>query len=242
MSALIGSAIGSDERLVLRTNQAARVLSIGTNWTTLRVGARITFDDFGFTVQGNPRFFMGVMSNPASGASGLTNGPLNYVTSHFVGNVDTTQDWSRTAGPVKYTAASNLPAKGKKVGSAITGIATAAGQRMISGTTTLRTVQIVEIVKGSPNFTIRLLMNNSTSTPADTTITHLKTAMVQASMAAAVTYLDGQGIGDYTLVSSPDNTLAVNEATDGFLNAVCIGWDRDFPACYVSELLFAKLA
>jgi hypothetical protein len=143
---------------------------------------------------------------------------------------------------VRYTAASNTNVKGKKIGNTITGIATAGGQRLISGDTSIRAVQIVEIVKGSPNFTLSVIMNNSSSTPADTSSTHLKTALESESMAAAVTYLNTLGVGAYVRVASANSALAVSEATDGYLDAVCVAWDRDFPACYVSEVLFAKVA
>ena len=235
----IEDSIVNDKRLILQTGQAARVLSIGTSWSTIRIGARLAFDDLGVTVRGNPRFYMGVLSSPSAG---LANGPLTDTTSHFVGNIDQGTSWVRATSPTRYTVASSTSAKGKKVGATVTGIATAGGQRLYSGDTTIRVIQIGEIVKGSPNFTIRLAQNTSTSTPADTTITQLETAMEAASMVAAVAYLDGEGIGDYVNVSSSDTAIAVDEGTDGSLDAICVAWSIDSPACYVSEVLFNKIA
>lgn len=241
MATSIEDSIPSDHRLVLSNGQVARVMAIGTDWTILNISARLAFGDFGANITGTPRFYMGVLANPTAGV--LTNGPLNGAsTSHFVGAISQGATWTRATGPVRYSTASNASWKGKKVGATITGIGTAGDGRFMSGDTSLRVYLQVQITKGSPNFSIRHCTKTTANVPIDVTNLDLQGTCNQASPIVEVAnMMNSFGVNTYAEIASGQFSIAVNEAVDGFLNAVCVAWDRSNPVCYVSELQFVKI-
>lgn len=227
-----------DRRLVLSNSQVARVLSIGTSWNVLRIGLRLAFDDLGVTPQSVPRLFVGVLANPSAG---LANGPLNAATSHFVGLITAYVAWTRVAGPpVAYTYGT-FGGYGKKVGATITAVGGTSNTMYFSGTpATRRPGLIVQITKGSPNFTVELVMNSSTLVHDVPLAGNLVTAIEAGTLAQADTALEAASGGAYN--SALSGAVAVNEAVDGFLNAVCVAWNTVDPVCRISEILWRKIS
>jgi hypothetical protein len=224
-----------EKRLKLENAQWAGALSIGTSWNTIRIGARVCLADSGAAMTG-PIWALGVLSDPAVG---MTNGPLTNATSHFVGQKSVAgAAWTRSTAPARYGYTSNN--RGKRVGATDTHIASATSS-WFSAVTTTRLIMMVEIIKGSPNFSLQqLVMGQTNALYADASYTHLLTAMQQGTLTAAATYLNGVQSGVYG--ASTVGAVAVDEGVNGSLNAVCAAWSFVIPACYISEVLFVKLA
>lgn len=222
-----------EKRLVLANSQWAAKLTIGNDWTTIRIGWRYTFDNTGANL-GAAKFYVGMLSNPVPG---LTNGPLNATCSHFVGMFPNSSNWSylnSTPPNARYSRGS-VDSAFKKIGSTTT-IGTNANESLvqISATpSTQRPIAMIEITKGSPNYSVRSAGNQSGYTP-DKSYATLYNNFANPSWATAV--------ANMTLgTSSNIGSVAADEA-DGILNAICFAWDRLTPRCYISEVLFARMA
>lgn len=231
MSVQIESVSFADEskRLVLGNAQWAATLAIGTSWTRLRIGARIMIDDLGSNITGTPRLYLGVASDPSAT---FANGPLSGTgTKHFLGFISSASTWTRNAGPPVYYSLAAAQVVGKKVGSTITMGTGNATQRYVADSTR-RWIYFVEIDKtgGSP-YTVYTTLTNAT-TPADQDEDTMINAMeVDAFASAATLIADG----------SLNATVAVDEVTDGDLNAICCAWDRNAVDMHASEMFFAKM-
>ena len=216
----------TERRLVLTNAQWAATMNLGTDWNTLRVGARMALDDTGGNITGTPRLYLGLTSSPTSG---LTNGPLSGAsTKHFIGLITQGTQFTRSGSPLSYNVSSDLC--GTKVGNTITG-GGAAGLKLSAVPDTARIGTIVQIEKGSPNFTVRVSFFGGTV--ADHTLVTMLSAMDVEDFTAAAGVL-GQ--------SAVSGTLAVDEATNGFFNALCVAWNRSASTLHVSEMFFSKFA
>ncbi len=231
-----------DRRLVLTNSSAARIINIGTSWSTLRIGIRMCCEDTGADYPNTTRFYFGAMSNPDST---LSNGPLTATCSHFVGFIcDSNPNAGyprRIAGPpVQYTLNSDRH-YAKKVVNTIT---SAAGTNMnarwsINGATPPRVVMMVELVKGSPNFTINFLAQGAGyNGSADVLKGTFLTAMAQTTLANAATAMNSAG-NNYG--GGNTATLAVSEAVDGFLDAIVVGMDKPI-GLYISDIAWFKVS
>lgn len=234
-----------DRRLEMSNVQAARYINIGTDWQTLRLGIRIAVVDTGASLLGPPRLYYGALSNPAAG---MTNGPLTATCSHFVGFATGSfaSHWARTAGPPPYYNISNgsagiqTPAV-KKVGNTITPVVATAINSYIPTTGSLsRGISMMQIAKGSPNFTIIMVGQTTATPPPDCTKNFLIDAMGQPTMSNAATRLST--LTGTTYSASTGLVLAVSEATDGFLDSICIAWNVASPLIYISDFFWAKMA
>lgn len=214
----------ADKRLLLGNAQWAATISAGTSWTRLRVAARMALDDTGADLTGTPRLYVGMCSSPAVG---LTNGPLNAACDHFIGFISDSATVSRLTGPpVHYSIGGQVI--GKKVGSTITLAGISTGHRVSAAPTTVRQVTMVEIEKGSPNFTIRCGLLGGA--PSDISETLLISALESSAIAGGNSILSQ---------ANHSGTIAIDEAVDGFFNALCIGWDRSSSKLHVSEMYYA---
>lgn len=226
-----------DRRLVLSAAHVARYIDIGNSWTRIRIGTRISIVDPGAGIGGTPKLYIGVLSNPSAG---MLNGPLTNNTSHYVGFQSVNSTWTRTVGPpVSFAPSSGVAACiCKKIGSTTTTNTLNTFGSCIPATP--RRMQfMVEITKGSPNFTIACLSPASGSLGSDMAdYNTLKGAMSFEPFANLTTYFNGI-LGGATATAS--NTLAVSEA-DGILNSICVGWSLAAPLVYVSDIFWAKMA
>lgn len=228
---------GLDKKLVLNNSQWAATMNIGTDWTRLRIGWRWALTDSGANITGaSPGFMIGTMSSPASG---MTNGPLGNSCSHFFGIIQRAANPTvtrQTTGFLRYGAW--VPASAKKIGSTLTEGTGLNSLQIGYQPGTIRTAHIIEITKGSPNFTIQQVTMSSTTGVNDMSLAGLEAAMNSATMAGAEIELDNVNAA-YTLSSAV--TQAVSES-DGAFNAVVVGWTKTTNDMEFSEVLFAKMA
>lgn len=217
-----------DRRLVLTNAQAARVLAVGSTWNSIRIGIRFAFDDTGANLTGTPNFLVGMLSNPVEAGGMLSNGPLSgAATSHFIGIRNTDATWTRSAG--YYSIDANTFQATKKVGSTTSnGSAVLTGQTSVmeAAPATNHSIMIVFLIKGSP-WTVYFARNASTS----------ETHKTQADLITALEASDPYATLGYA--ATPQPTLTVDEATDGYLNAVCVAWDRTTPALRIADVMYS---
>lgn len=174
------------------------------------------------TITGSPNMFIGVASEEALGYLSLN--PPHVVGAHTSGSSITysssvfTATWAATkkvsSGTVTDTA----------FGSNSSGVFIA--------DTAKRSAALIEITKGSPNFTVQMAYcTNSVSILTDVSKNDLLNAMEASTMAGAAAALSGGAVTDIV-------NVAVDEGTDGPLNALCIAWNRTVATLELSEVRF----
>lgn len=227
--------------MTLSNSQIARVIDIGTNWTRLRIGWRWQLDDPGGTLAGTSSLWIGLLANPTTN---MSNGPLGVTTSHFLGmaNLAGGPFTRNTVPSVYYNVSSMTPVK--RVTATNTTNAFGGGSNLMGARPTVaRQIVLLEITKGSPNFTVQaaLAQNAGASSLDDMSLGVLISSLEQNTMANAVSVINAaQGANAATITTAP--TIAVNEATDGFLNSICFAWTRTAPLLYISDIVYSKLA
>lgn len=213
-----------DKRILMQNSQFARPLIIGSTWTELRIGIRASQRDSGATITGTPRFAVGLSAGTANIFGDAT-------TDHWVGVVSTAATWARAnlGADFYYGDIATRPAK--KVGVTLTTGALFGGPGSFTEADAPdgnRWCYFVHITKGSPNFSIRLLSWDNT--------------FIDISQATFRGQLETPSpvVSQHTWHAA--QTIAVNEAVDGFLTAVNIAWDRSSPEIEISDLGVVKFA
>jgi hypothetical protein len=197
---------------------------------------RLSLDDSGANITGTPRFVAGILNAPSSG---VANGPLSASTSHFVGMRTRAASFVRAAGPpVNYLASTGMELF-KRVGTTNTTTAIAGNWRNVAEPTSYRWPLVLEIEKGSPNYTLTVLYWSGAVLATDFTEGATAGAMEPDTMAQAETYLESIAAASFTTVSG---TIAVDEGVDGSLNALVFGWNQAAPLMHFSDIHFKVLA
>lgn len=232
-----------DKRAILSNSGIARRISIGSNWTTIRIGYRVAYTDCGYDADGHIQY-VGMMSNPSAT---LTNGPQGNVTSHFVGlRWDPSHPWARISSPAQHYGGASVVFQGcKRIGS-IDALSASAGSFRKSAVITNRFIEIIEITKGSPSYSIHSVgvNNGSGKTAGVIDIPDKQTLISAMENPNDMTYVYQQlnsELGTVDGYTSHLLTVAANES-DGELNAVCITWNRTLFPLILSECFWNKLA
>jgi hypothetical protein len=220
-----------DKRVQLKNSSCARLWSssIGTSWTKVRVAARITITDSGAALTGTPKFAFGMQSGAATDGSNLflsSGGPVHWFGIYTSGLAT----WNRAAGPpVLYgNGAVSCGLTSKKIGTTITSGANAYYPELVDATTAGRGVLFLDVTKGSPNFTLNVFARTvATSNDVD-----LATYLAQV-------VLDSPTVTNHTFLGA--QTLAIDEATNGFFNAVGFAWNRSDALIELSDVTVVKL-
>lgn len=226
-----------DNRIRLTNSNFARLWSsdVGTTWSQIRVCGRLSIEDTGANLTSTPKLNFGI-------CSGTSNIYMDATTTHWAGFETAQATWTRYTTPAKYDMSfynGGLLAV-KRIGSTRTsggGIFWStgpAGQGFIADCTVAsRRVFILDITKGSPNFTFKVFgwdANTGNGAMADCTV---ETFLAQIP-------LTSPSITNHSF--SDTKTIALDEATNGYFNAVNIAWDRTSPAIELSDLAVVKLA
>lgn len=216
-----------DKRIVLSNSQFARELPFGTTWNKIRVGVRFHMRNTGADLVSTPNFALGV-------CSGQTNLYGDATTTHFVGTRSTSASWFFSGGN-KYLVSNGTILPHKRVGSTGTSgsaffPATAWGigaQAATAGAD--RSLFFVDILKGSPNFTLQCFgWQNTGAAPVDVSLTNFLLQMELATPNQA----------NHTF--SATQTLAVDEGVDGSLDNFMMSWDRTSPEIEVSDIAVTR--
>lgn len=214
-----------DQKVVQDNDLIARKTSVGTNWTTLRVGARLAVNNNGNTLPFTPKWWFGLCSGTSNVPGDQT--PTNFI---GIGFVQTVQ-FSYSAG-----AYGQLGGQGFALTKIVNGVETQSGSALatlgISGDPTVRNIFIVEIVKGSPNYTYNFW---HPALLAATTDYSLETLMLQMLITPWVT---NSTLPQY---NADTGTIAFDEAA-GALDSVCHYWSPDNRSMEISEMAWVKMA
>jgi hypothetical protein len=202
-----------DMRVLIENGQFARPLLFGTTWNEIRIGIRWHMRDSGANLASNPQVFLGV-------CSGDTNLWGDATTTHAVGINFNAATWTRNTTNYQVSGVNTIfPAK--RVGSTITRGSTTSTAWAIGNQAAAdaadRTVLFCQILKGSPNYSIRSFHRNTTSStpPADISSATFLTEMNVLGTPVITNHVFSAGVN-----------LAVNEGTDGALDHVAFSWDR----------------
>lgn len=207
-----------DKRLVLTNGQGKRLFSYLTTWNVIRIGLHFSMDGSGAAnITGTPLFALGIMS-------GTTNGVGNTTTSHFLGirSVSATWTYNAGAGNPYFSEASSMQ-QYKRVNTTNTD---SAGSSALTPFWTAnpgskRNVIILEITKGSPNFTVAVIgPASAAAAQADITLATFEDMMNAVTMAAAA------AIPSVAYTAGTSRTVAIDEATSGFFNAINFYWNK----------------
>lgn len=219
-----------DNRIQLSNSNFARKWStvLGSSWTKLRVGCRITTTVTGGNLSGSPRFSVGIQS-------GTTNlymdagGPT-----HWAGVITFDTGWLRSTPSgvetLNFWNSSAPPAFSKKIATTVTS-ATAGDliPRAHDATTENRACYFVDITKGSPNFTGTFFGKSANSSGDVSLATYL------AQVATDAASITNHGF-------STSQTLAVSEGTNGTFDSIGIAWDRTDAKIELSDIAIVRLS
>ncbi len=246
MSVIIQQAtIGgtTDKRLVLENAQWAGKLAIGNSWNTLRIGFRLAIGNTGTNLISTPGIWIGLHSNPAAG---MTNGPLGNACSHFVGFKSVLATWTLGSGANKcwYLGNSSAYSYGHRVGATWTSAGNNWPFRAFSSApTTARLAHVMEIQRSGSNLIWSFVAwptSGATASVKDVPLEVLKNSLNAGTWVGAYNVLYAH---DSNYVNQSNMfTIAVDEATRGPLNAICLAWDSIAVSAYVSEVLYSVIA
>lgn len=215
-----------DKRILLANSNFGRqwASTLGTNWTKVRLAIRFIMTNTAANITGTPSFAVGF-------CKGTNNLFLDSTTSNFVGAVSTSATWTYAAGPPIRYGTMNMVAT-VKVGANTTNGLSLDGNLVVmaDSSTTNRSVMFVDITKpagASTNFTLQLFYRNST-TARDATKDEFLT---QAEIASPT--LSGH-------VSGTARGIPVDE-NNGYLDTVCIGWNRTTPTIHICDVAVVRL-
>lgn len=214
---------GSPEKAIqLNNSQFGRPISLPSGWGKIRVGLRCHCTDPGAGVN-SVGWFVGV-------GHGTTNMIGSASCDHWAGVAISAGDlWSRNATMMFGVATQGA----KKVGAVLTysvgqigaAFAIANGAALAAAD---RNVWLVDITKGSPNYTFNMMA--ITVAPSDFTSAYFLT-----QMNLSVPAFTNNGFGG-------DQTVAVDESVDGTFDAVQIYWNRADFLMEICDLAVAVLS
>ena len=211
-----------DHAIRMLNGQFARTLSIGTSWTTIRVGVRWHMENTGADITGTPLLAVGL-------CAGTTNILGDATTDHWVGGITQAASFTNNAGDFYFGTPLFKPAK--KVNTTLT-TGTSFGNGVITTPVTIanRIPMFIDITKGSPNFSLRQFILTSGTELGDVTPSEFLGLMESSTPVRT----------GYTFHAA--QTIAVDEGTDGFLDSVNIYWDRAAAAVEISDIAVARFA
>jgi hypothetical protein len=152
-----------------------------------------------------------------------------------VGALTTELSWLEQGGGVElFKVRLNAISPAKKIGSVFTtGANLTAGALLGAGalhaTNFWRTALMVDIIKGSPNYSFKLFFAADGSVQPD------------MSRATFMTQMEAVTPTSMFYTYSAAQTLAVNEATDGILDSINVFYERTGPEIELVDVALARL-
>lgn len=221
----------TERRFSLGAITAARVMGIGTTWNQLRIGILSTMNTPSASISGPPIMAFGVCAD-------TTNLYGEASTDHFVGAIQQLNPFSYSYYDATHRYLYGSFYEAKKVGTTQTVGGGGLAYPVYFGgwPTSERTAVFLEITKGSPNFTLQMCHKNNLDL-VDCNVAKFRSCMEAVDLAGIRSIL---GTGGHAVGTA--RTLAVNEGTDGDLNAVALYWERSTPEWEISEVAFRALS
>jgi hypothetical protein len=210
-----------DQCIALAASQFGRAHGYGDNWNTLRVAINFNVEDSG----GN----LSSVVLRVGLCSGTANMPGDSTTANSYGinlslatlyRLVSTYAYYQNCAPVAFS----------RVGSVETTSATNINFQMSTVSNT-RSMLFLDIIKGSPNYTMKAFYRNAYGA-FDSTPAVFLAAVGHATPSAT----------SHTYVSPTGTALAINTGTNGILDTVYVGWNLLTPRLFISNLAVVKLA
>jgi hypothetical protein len=222
----------TDKRAKFTNGEGMRKFAFLNDWASIRIGMHVILDGTA-TFGGSPVLVLGVCSNDTAGyAAGAS-------TIHFVGasigGAATTFTYDGTNK--LYTPNANY-AIHKKVGATVSTAAfgTGAAAKISADRDVARSAIILQITKGSPNFSLSIATPNSAAAGAHNVTDAEFLALMEMSLIS-----DANTIITGYLGGAP-GTIAVDEATNGSLNAIDIHWNQSGVPLEISAVRMRKIS
>jgi hypothetical protein len=223
------------KRVQLSNGQMCRRMIYLNNWTTMRIGLRLTVPSAS-SIAGTPRLWVGV-------GSGLTNAIGDASTTNWIGIYTDSATWTRStlvSPAIGYFAATGRSVK--RVGTTVTQNAAGFGQNLVFPMSdTFLTVLLVEITKGSPNYTINIGAAGSSSAFNGAALPGITEANMDAFMSLPIGMSGITAVVNTSYSTPGAQTLAMSEAA-GNLDTIQVYWDKTTAPCEVESIYHRKLA
>jgi hypothetical protein len=207
------------------------------NWTTIRIGLRLCIPSAA-NIVGTPRLWVGV-------GSGLANAIGDATTTNWVGAYTDTATWTRAtvAGPPVVAHSGTLIIRSvKKVGTTVTQNAAGFGSNVLfSLQDTFLSLLMVEITKGSPNYSINVGMPSATTAFNGVALPGITEAQMDQYMQLPIGFTGMTAVTNTSYNSPGAQTLAMSEVA-GNLDCVQIYWDKSAANCEIESVYHRKLA
>lgn len=213
--------------------------AIAASWDTIRIGVLISANQVDAALpymSSWPRFFVGL----SSGQSGYHDDDTTHCVGFMIGH-SIAKLWSIAGPPYCYQPYTTTV---KKIGTTET-LGGGSYQNLLSlhiqgslgpSAETWTTV-LIEIDKGSPNYTVATRMRQNAGTTSDNRFG----IDVVAPMCA-----EGKQVAEFTVQQpswgTTNGTLAVDEAGDGTLDHLHISWDRLMFPIYIDGIAVRKIS
>lgn len=225
----------ASKRIQLSNGQMARRMIYLNNWTTIRIGLRLTVPSAA-NIVGTPRLWVGVGSGTAAAVG-------DAITTNFIGLYTSGATWSRLTNvspAIAYCVTTGRPVK--KVGATITDTgANFSNNITLPLSDTFLSLILLEITKGSPNYTIIAGMATSITAFNGVALPGITEAQMDQYMTlpigmTGITTVTNAG---YNVATSQN--LAMSEVA-GNLDAVQVYWDKTAANCEIESVYHRKLA
>src|ERR1051326_1867460 len=143
-----------DNRIQMTNSHFARGFTPPSGWTQLRLAFRFSFSDLGTSAGSTPQFAFGF-------CSGQTNIFGDATADHFVGWKTVKATWTRNTGVNAYDSTIDCQPF-KRIGTTDTnGSGTQLPWYFNYDIANYRDIMFVDLVKGSPNYTLKIYARNA---------------------------------------------------------------------------------
>lgn len=229
--------VSSDKILKLLNSQGGRMPVYAGSWTKMRIGVRFCLPAVA-ALPGSPKLVIGVCSGPAGPSDAAY---ANASTTNFCGVKTNTSNWTfaGTPGTNGYFGAIDWRVI-KRIGTTETAAGAdigSGGNNYHSANEGKRSVVILQIEKGSPNYTFRLVSPaNGSAAQHDVTDTELLEFMESPDDLGTPSDI----VANYSKKIT-NNTIAMDEVP-GALDHINIYWAQTSIPFYLSDLYHRLLA
>jgi hypothetical protein len=225
--------VSSTKRLSLTNSQILRRPVYLNNWTSMRIGIHF-YIPASANVTGTPRLWMGI-------GSGLTAGIGDSTTTNWIGVYTDTATMTHTLSGAQHYTGGNSIRMVKKVGVTVTPHATGVitANAFFSMDAAFRALIMIDITKGSPNYSLTLgyINSNSGLIGIDVSPTLMDSYMGLPLGMAGIGTVGNPNYGNLTT----NGTLAMSEVA-GNLDCIQIYWDKTSAPLELEGVYHRKLA
>lgn len=208
-----------DRRLQLGNEQFIRGLSFGDSWQKIRIGALFAFNAVDVVLKSG--FYLAA----CRGLVGYEDAAVDMVGGHY-GPTIMASDWFYGTPPYIGFLSGNSILGFSKVGNTLTTVGTNP-QTAHSSNLRIRNVWMVDITRGSPNYTVKVWRAGTDQYTTDRSFSTMLSWLEDETNAGSVL-----GSGSFSVAYSGS----------GLLDSVAVRWGHTYPVCEISALAVARFA